>query len=72
MLSLIAEKKGRAPAPRWYISAEELDSLSSLVLNLLPFPFWYQIQPSVIMIGYEICIPLLLQVHEGKTDFGKG
>jgi len=71
MLSLIAEKKGRAPAPRWYISAEELDSLSSLVLNLLPFPFWYQIQPSVIMIGYEICI-LLLQVHEGKTDFGKG
>ncbi|KAG2636961.1 spindle and kinetochore-associated protein 1 homolog [Panicum virgatum] len=30
-----APKKGRAPAPRWYISAEELDSLSSYMRGRL-------------------------------------
>ncbi|KAL6639260.1 hypothetical protein ACP70R_022990 [Stipagrostis hirtigluma subsp. patula] len=33
--SVVAPKKGRAPAPRWYISTQELDSLSSYMRGRL-------------------------------------
>ncbi|KAK8460420.1 hypothetical protein SEVIR_2G326900v4 [Setaria viridis] len=66
-----APKKGRAPAPRWYISTEELASLSSLVLSLQPFPFSDQIRPSVITTEYEICDRCHCRYMRGRLTLEK-
>lgn len=74
LCSFVSENKGREPAPRLYISAEELDSLSSLVLTL-QLGFYLTIYTLLIKSAsyfYVLGIMLSLQLHEGETNYGKG